>query len=440
LDLRNKPIATFDLLEALWFLELLVVSNGITYDGTLPENDLSNISAVLDRFSRDCETPRSTFNSLVPANDIEGFGLIQAAAQQAVAAFGQYQTHGELDRPLPPLDADYFLAELHRVKNNLTGTGNAHDPNARELALDVQKKNFRGSKCIAGLAALGKAGMATADHYISNSGLPKEVAVGALIDRFRFFYVRNLSHAAKDVYVPASRWRSLSEQQSLTFQEFVRSYFERSLKGGEDGLSRIVQQSTFLQNVALPPLGLYALMVTRESGSPEAVARNARQIFIDYGAIFREFWGITREVPVPKGGWGQLLDIAHTGDHRLDSYHEQVMRLFRDKFGALKMEVHGPRKASLTRRFLVPVLLGAASGVTTALVGGLGSLLVAAVGGAGAGWAKEEATARLSQLLQGHVDQYRELDRVLLRDPSLAGAMATVESQVERVFGRPLSR
>jgi hypothetical protein len=218
----------------------------------------------------------------------------------------------------------------------------------------------------------------------------------------------------------------------------VRGYLERSVRSGEDGLSHAVLRSTFLQDVSLPPLGLYALMTTREARSPQAVARNAQQIFRDYGALFREFWSVTREVPVPEGGWGQLFDIRPTGNKRLDRYREDVLQLFRDKFGVLKREAFGPSQPSLTRRFLVPVL-GVVGGVTVALNGGLG-LVLAAVSGGVVATAKEEALAKWTQLVRGHVDQYRELDRVLLRDPSMANTMATIESQVEHVFGRSLAR
>jgi hypothetical protein len=420
--------------------ELLIVSNGITYDGTLPQQDLSNLSAVLDRFSSACEVPRNTFSRLTPADETEAFRLIQAAAQQAVVTFPDHKAQDGLDTPLPAAEAERFAAELRSVNANLNGSGSLVNGIVREMAEDLQKKSFRGSKCLAGLTALGRAGMNAAERYVDGSGLTKEVAVSALINRFRFFYVRNLSYSAHDVYVPANRWRGLSEQQALTFQEFVRGYFERSLKAGEDGLSTVVRGSEFLQNVSLPPLGLYALMATREKGSPQAVAKNARRIFQEYGAVFREFWRVSREAPVPEGGWGQLLDISRTGNRKLDKYHDDVLRLFRDKFGAIKMEAYGRREPSLTRRFIVPVLLGAASGVTTALTGGLGSLLMAAVGGAGAGVAKEEAMTRLSHFLRGHVDQYRELDRILLRDPSSVGAMSTIEAQVEHIFGRRLTR
>ena len=62
----KAPIPISELLEALWFLELVLVSKEITCDGTLPNQDLAILSEVLDQLTSDSGFTRKNFNPVNP--------------------------------------------------------------------------------------------------------------------------------------------------------------------------------------------------------------------------------------------------------------------------------------------------------------------------------------------------------------------------------------
>jgi hypothetical protein len=275
------------------------------------------------------------------------------------------------------------------------------------------------------------------------------LAMAVLVNRFRFSYVRQLAFGARDVYVPSSAWKRLSEFHAVTFAEVVRAHFAKEMGGR---LSAELEQriNTGLGghdrrfSVALPPIGLYALMAVRPNDTPAHVVNLARETFAEYGTLFRSFWSTTRDIEHPDDGY-----TARVSQSDMDEIHEEIERLLTDKLGRLQRRSRG-ESVSPMERFLTPVIkyksgfASIASSVTQGLLAdglrdwGQGvTVLGSAIAGQGVASFLAHAASRLNAALTGHVDDYRNLERSLrLEVGSLT--FERLANQVEAVFRRKL--
>ncbi len=148
--------------------------------------------------------------------------------------------------------------------------------------------SFRGSKCVAGIALLGRQALKSVLRLPESHGLSLEIASGILINRFRFAYVRQLSFGAHNVYVPAGRWKPLSAQHSITFAESVSRHFQQAYANSiSEKLNERVRGELADQDgdisIALPPIGLFVLMKADPRFGARGVLDSALETFNDFG-------------------------------------------------------------------------------------------------------------------------------------------------------------
>ncbi len=441
-DAGGKALAASDLLEALWVLELAIVAKTLSFDGTLPQSEVDALRGDAGALFDACNFGDDFVVAVKPASHSEQENFASAAAMKALDDLGFLgdggggggfaPTHG-LDEALKPEEGDAFYAKLKALHDGARIEGAAASSDEIAALLDDGSR-FRGSKCIAGLALLGKPALARALNVPEKFAIATPLAAASLINRFRFTYIRSLAYSVRDEYVPANRWRQLSEYHSITFADVVRkSFAQRYTRTLERELGGTDQQFT----VALPPIGLYALMTAPEGAGPRGVLEHAHDVFSDYGAAFRKFWSYTREIEPPKQGW-----TAATGDPHLDRESSRIEKALTEKLGRLKKLAKRGYSSTLDR-ITTPIVSGgsAAAGALlgTALAGPVGTVAGSALG-AVAGEMIKQFYGVAGDSVRAHVDDYRKLDDELFRTYAGDLKLSALEDRVEKVLGRALQR
>jgi hypothetical protein len=450
---HGSEIDLADLLEALWILDLVVVSNSISYDGTLPQKDIVELQRRLEPVAEHAGLRTGYFASIVPSDNLEQKNFAVASALMALRDLEL------LDGPRPgilgglipeldkPMDADKtgpFFEAIARLYAQ-AGDKQIGEPAASDADIDeLLDARFTGSKCVAGLALVGAPALKAALDAPATLGRSRELLMASLINRFRFSYLRHLSYGAQDVYVPSRMWKRLSSQHAITFAEVVRKHFQTQLGGN---LSREMAKELEAElggsdrrfTLALPPIGLFVLMTSPDSAGPADVFKNAVDTFNTYGAAFRHFWSATREIDAPSEGW-----TAGVGDPHLDDASAMIEKGLTDRLGRLKAATSG-RNASVLDRLMTPVFgttIGAAISTTATLAGEIVSPLTGAIIGGMSGGVAGEILTRSTGLAQkrvrAHVDDYRELDADMFRAYATSINLAALGERVDRIFGRRL--
>ncbi|QQS49058.1 MAG: hypothetical protein IPM66_10740 [Acidobacteriota bacterium] len=93
----NSDLRLADLLEALWVLELIVISKNVSYDGTLPAKDLSELERATSSLIKGTQFRENIFKAISPRNPDEQQGFVRSAAMKADPRFG---ARGVLDSAL----------------------------------------------------------------------------------------------------------------------------------------------------------------------------------------------------------------------------------------------------------------------------------------------------------------------------------------------------
>lgn len=445
-----QPIRLQELLDGLWFLEQLIISSNISYDGTLPPGDLGELSEATASFCASSGFSERFFGPVAPKSAQEQLTFVTSGAVRALDDVGAltadgraFGPHDAIDKPLSTEAASVFFAKLAEI---------AARPDAPRDRLAVSQDEFdamlgggfRGSKCVAGFASLGRDAVARALEVPDRFSTSPERGAAMLINRFRFMYVRQLSYGARDVYVPAANWRRLSEHHAVTFSELVQRAFQERHAGR---LTRDITASLSAElggqdrtyTLALPPIGLYALMTSDEAAGPAGVARTAREAFIDYGRAFRNFRAKTREVKPPPGGW-----TAETGDPHLDAAAERIERTLSDKLGKLDAATANLRagKAVSTLDDVLAPVMDLTIEIASGAIGDLVAELTTNVAGLLAGALAEEALQRLYGVARdraiAHIDEYRALDDAMLTSFGPQLNLAALAEKVENTLGRRL--
>lgn len=431
----------------------MIVSRNISYDGTLPTPDLDRLARETTVLAAGAHCKEGFFAPIKPRDEREQIGFAHSAALKAIEDVGfglgcETATIDTpvlidgLDRPLADDETRTFYDVLQEMQSS---HWDAEAMLSQEELMKTLRGGFRGCKCLAGIASLGRGVVNGVLELPNRLGVTPQLAAGMLINRFRFCYVRQLSFGAHDVYVPAACWKRLSEAHAITFAEVVRRHFQRTYAGR---LTREIktrleaelggEDRTF--TLALPPIGLYALMNAKAKDGPKGVLVSALETNAEYGRLFRAFWKETREIEPPADGWTVM-----TGNRELDEVSERIEQGLSDRLGRLNKAALNPhcRNGALLERYVTPIVKATAS-VGGALLGtaaganrSLGPMLGGAIGAA-AGWAVEQIYASVRGNLVGHIDEYRALDDSLLRAYSAEIRMGRLVDQVRDVLGRHL--
>lgn len=119
----NSDLRLADLLEALWVLELIVISKNVSYDGTLPAKDLSELERATSSLIKGTQFRENIFKAISPRNPDEQQGFVRSAAMKALDDLGLLDQSDEtprikhdiipgLDTPLDTEGAKRFFLEI----------------------------------------------------------------------------------------------------------------------------------------------------------------------------------------------------------------------------------------------------------------------------------------------------------------------------------------
>ncbi|MXP09646.1 hypothetical protein [Pseudoblastomonas halimionae] len=436
---RNEPISLGELLEALWVLELMLTSNKVSFDGTLPPSKVAQLQDELDDLVRDNNFDRDLFGPVRPRNLAAQTGFMVASAGRALDDLAPAATANGAVAPTEGLDqpfrgaSDAFFAKLAEAKEYLRRSD--HWLESEEFA-SWADGGFSGSKCVAGISGCGPEAIDAALALPETYGIDRALAMGTLVNRFRFSYIRQLAFAGQDVYVPPDRWQRLSQFHALTFQEAVSHHFrETAIADAHQLIDEANADSGY--RLALPPLGLFAFL-QKDVKSPQDILARAHADFAQYGLLFRKFSQTTRELPPPEGGW-----VAMLGDEGLDAEHERIERFLSDRLGKFDHEARHDN-ASLMQRIKTTAIDFATGEAGSAMFNAVGATLSVTLGpltsvgsfmtGKMLGSLYGEGTYRLL----GHYDQYRDL-KTRLTGKFEHVELSTIERKVKQVFGTELT-
>lgn len=436
---RAEPISLGELLEALWVLELMLTSNKISFDGTLPPAKVAQLQGELDELVRDNHFDRTLFGTVQPRDLAAQTGFMVTSAGRALDDLSPAATAKGAVSPTEGLDqpftgkSDTFFAKLREARDHIHRTDHWLESEEFQSWADG---GFAGSKCVAGISGCGveaiDAALALPDTY----GIDRDLAMGTLVNRFRFSYIRQLAFAGQDVYVPPDRWQRLSQFHALTFQEAVSRHFrETAMADAHELIAEQTADSGY--RLALPPLGLFAFL-QRDVKSPADILARAHADFAGYGQLFRKFSQTTTELPPPEGGW-----VAMLGNEDLDAEHERIERFLSDRLGKFDREARRDN-ASLMERIKTTAIDFATGEAGSALFNAVGATLsvtlgpLASVGSFMTGKMLGKLYGEGTYRLLGHYDQYRDL-KTKLTGKFEHVELATIERKVKQVFGTELT-
>jgi hypothetical protein len=253
-------------------------------------------------------------------------------------------------------------------------------------------------------------------------------ACSALINRFRFFYLRQLAFDVGAVYSPADRWEAISNQHHLHFLNFIKTKMGQkfSVEGGKDLL--------------FPPIALYA-MLTMDGASDRPLLERVAELRQEFSGLRGYFAKQTRgalETLVPDA-------VLASTNPKID---ENIIREVSDFFDKRYLEAEFARQygemkrgvPSKIVRYTVPVALSlTVAGVAFAAgnwIGAAGGAVVAGVWPVATDFFKEItkdiAADKLGALGSAGIDQYRRLHFRLLQMPGVASRLQQI---VQREFG-----
>jgi len=442
-----------DLLEALWALDLMIAHTHVSVDGTLPGPDLKILDESLDVFCTATQWERDRFEKLVPLR------------QQQIAMFvdSAESMFSLLDEPLPGVDAQLpaasakeFFDRLALERDRSLPVADASESRIEEL-LTLAESGFRGSKCVAAIASCGPLAVSRALAYRDQRPGAEGFAASALINRFRFGYLRHLAWQAGDTYVPGVAWKRLSARNTRTTQEVLANHL------GETYVPEIEQElggKYGMSSTVLPPMALYCLMKANAAHGPRSVIDVASEVASNYREVLCTLTRAEREVTAAFSGWTQV-----TGNLQADELGLLVERQLTETLGTISTRVARERRgspsgfhrhktslgilwegaksliseatkdttvASIAKT--VPTVaggaLGANAGPVGALVGGVAGAMVQ-VGG-------RSVLGAVKRHLRGHIDAYRGLDDYLIAPEVASLHLDKLEEQVQRVLGRKL--
>jgi hypothetical protein len=321
-------------------------------------------------------------------------------------------------------------AEHDTFQKALQSADGLDEDNRESLALELIAKNFRGSKCVAAMVAAGPSALGLAQTaYHAHPVTEGPRVTGALINRFRLNYLNQLASWRSGAYAADPGFEPLSDQHRRLFHQYLLAKVVGDIDTGKANiLVENMQQST-----PLPPIGLFALMATREKKKPMALLMTALNYFKYDTALQKMMWRTTEE--------GLRLPQE---DPDLEAYNSLVMERFKQRYNQIDEKADGIVAAATSgskfRKFVIPTVLGTAADLIP--IPGAGSLgaVFKILGKIAIG----TSTNALAELLtagggDSYITQYLRLTRDFKKTAELAQPISAIAGRVEEVFGRPLA-
>jgi hypothetical protein len=423
-DPAEKPLRWVDLANVLWFVETSVTSKRLFFDGTGPRG---SVDRALEQVS---ELKQRHDLKLFEVSAI-GFDRPQktlAAAGDALAEsrllIEQFTLDRDVDIPLDLAEHENFLRQLEVARA-------LPERDREELALTWVTDAFRGSKCLAGLIAVGDDALNSAYTLYQKHRNEGSLVTSGLINRFRLNYVNHLASQKQSAYVPDPAFETLTKEHFRLFKDYLMERIIKKLQVTPDEPNILMENMR--AETPLPPIGLYALMATRSTNYPAGILETAYNEFRQDDRLMRVIWENT------KGG------IALKKERPDSAYSSEIEHYFYDHYKALEKEAEGIKlltsKSRTARTYLVPaVLKGLAKAIPDVLgAGAIARVVYSVLRETGV----EASIPFLSDRLLGegcdsYISQYKSLQWDLQHDDAIKAPLAKLSEQVERVFGRKL--
>lgn len=281
---KKDPLSTEQAYDILTFINNLAISNSLVFDGTLPPTRIQETRDAVELLCRRVGAKNLPIAIVQPANTDDAYPDLSRISKHLDIQLSRFD-FAECDEPYVEAH-EKFLLRLIEIRNELRN--NQNDQLARSLAneIPVKKKRFDGSKCVAALAC---GGYKTVDRALKlYERFPRDEGAritGALINRFRQFYLANLVSVVGGAYQPSRKLASLTEGSFKTFIEYVAEIlFKRAATKNIDDLWR-----AFGDERSPPPVGLLILAKVKQGrGRPEDLVVEALRFNSEYQQLIKE--------------------------------------------------------------------------------------------------------------------------------------------------------
>jgi len=422
-DRGDAPLPWSDLSNILWFVETCITSKGIFFDGTVPRETRDRALSEIDRFKRGGELQLFEVSSI----SFDDPRAILRAAKDALAEskllLEDFKIDSAFDSPVDQAEHDTFVEQLNIVRT-------LPEAQRAELALSWVSDAFRGSKCLAAMVANGDTALDAAHKLYEQHPKQGPLVTGAIINRFRLNYVNQLASYKRSAYVPNPEFEPLTQQHFNLFKDYLMQRLIDDVKTRSE--TNLLVENMRSEN-PLPPLGLYALMATREPNRPAAILEMAYNEFRQDDGLMRLIWANT------KGGISLKKTTA------ADDYPWKIDQYFYDRYKTMEKALVATKPLTSRRKkgraYLVPaVLKGLVKAIPEALgVGKAWDVVYAVIREIGT----EASIPFLSDYLldsgcDSYISHYEDFKWNLEKDDAVKKGLASISDQVQRVFGRPL--
>jgi hypothetical protein len=420
----DAPLRWADLSTVLWFVETSVTSKALFFDGTVPKETAGKAVEQIERFKSENDLGRLKIGAIAfddPADTLKAAGDALAESRLLIDNFAL----DAADAPVDDAEHRQFFEQLQIIRAQPEAT-------RRDLAVSWVADAFRGSKCLAAMVVNGDAALRAAQAIYDRHSGQGALVTGALINRFRLNYVNQLAAHKKSAYVPNPEFETLTQAHFRLFKDYL---LEKLVAQAGKEAAKEETPNVLVENMKaeapLPPIGLYALLVTRtRAPRPAAILETAYDEFRRDAGLMKLIWRNTRG--------GIALRSSPDSVREVDEY-------FLDRWVELEKEAKGLTALSSRRKgrtYLIPAILK-----------GLVKAIPEAVPGLREGWKvvysvlKEIGTEvtvpfigdRLLDLgCDSYIAGYQNLKYDFAEDERVKTTLGHVAEQVERVFGRKL--
>jgi hypothetical protein len=419
---KTGPVTTEELTSFLWFIEMCVMSNALYFDGTVLQSDIAKAMEKIQRLAKDSAVKELAIEPIRIQSHADILYNAKAAVLESAFILADLKLAKKLDTPVTPAEHETFQKALSSA-NGLS------DSDLAARALELIGEDFRGGKCVAALVAAGPAALSTARRAYEAHPDEGPMVTSALINRFRLNYLNQLASWRKGAYAPDPAFEPLSDQHRRLFYQYLVAEVANDIPTGKENVLR----ENMLQKTPLPPIGLFALMLTRERGKPLAVLITALNYFKYDTALQKLIWQTTEE--------GMRLPLTSPN---LAAYSEQVTAQFKHRFGQLDRKAEGIRNVAAPgarlRQYVIPAALSlAADAVPVPGKTFLGRVCKSLAERGISDSAKALGDVLVGRGCNSYISQYMSLKYDFKNRAELAQPLAAIGTQVEAVFGRQLS-
>jgi len=269
-----QPITVQELSNLLQFLESLVMSSNIYYDGTLPPSDLHNVTSLIDNLNLldDFKSLKVNIKAINFKKKQKVLNLCKSSIEQAFYLIKEIPNEDEKSY----INDDISSFESYFQKDGYTFDDRQNDANILIEKILSGEETFRGSKCIVGIL-LAKVENMDVYSYIkelfdfAQTDKEKRNLIAKLIDRFRVNYISEQATLKKAAYLANPAIENLRSQQTFLFWKYTMQKVSKELIH-ENSITNISQNSKQLFETF--PVGLSILMNT-PGKQPEALFETA---------------------------------------------------------------------------------------------------------------------------------------------------------------------